>query len=152
MKIFNIDYLFCAGTYGGIYMFTCVQVHMFVWMSMLTCVCAYGNQRTISDRITEAPPILFVVFLGFGVFVCLFVFRCLTHLKFTKKTRMAGQWTPCADWHWIPQGWDCENLSLLGFFFSHLYSDIHAQISMLARQRVYWLSYFSFIISYFNFS
>lgn len=72
-------------------MFMCVLVHTFVWMGMLTCASAYGNQRTILDIITQAPPILFVVVLGFWVFVYLFVFRCLTHLKFTKKTKMAGK-------------------------------------------------------------
>lgn len=72
-------------------MFMCVQVHTFVWMGMLTCVSAYENQRTISDIITQAPPILFVVVLRFWVFVYLFVFRCLTHLKFTKKTKMTGK-------------------------------------------------------------
>lgn len=57
----------------------CVQVHTFVWMGMLTCVSAYENQRTISDIITQAPPILFVVVLRFWVFVCLFICFQVSH-------------------------------------------------------------------------
>lgn len=129
MKIFNIAYLFCAGTYGDIYMFTCVQVHMFVWMSMLTCVYAYGNQRTISDRITEAPPILFVVFLGFGVFVCLFSGVSLTWNSPRKLGWLDNEPPVLTDIESSGLGlW--EFITLLGFFFSpvlwHSCSNIHA--------------------------
>lgn len=53
----------------GVYTCSCMCRYTFVWMGILSCVYAYGNQRTVSDIIPQAPPILFVVVLGFWMFV-----------------------------------------------------------------------------------